>query len=347
MGDAVSDASVGDAVRDASVGDAVSDASVGDAVSSVRVGDAVSRASVGDIVSGSLSLLVIGGHGQLGSEVAAACRAGSVLAPGSGELDITDGQQARDAVAALVRGAAGRRPVVINTAAYTAVDRAETDVDQAFRVNAIGPGLVAAACAEFSVPLLHVSTDYVFAGESSRPYEPEDPTGPRSVYGRTKLAGERAVLSSGARGFVVRTAWLYGAAGSNFVKAIARLERSQPTLPVVADQRGSPTWSADLALGLVELAGRADRLAPGVLHCTNSGETTWFEFARAVLEELGADPERVQPCPSAQFPRAAPRPAYSVLSGKAWAGAGLTPLRGWREALAAAFARNRPALVAA
>jgi dTDP-4-dehydrorhamnose reductase len=299
-------------------------------------------------VSRSLSLLVTGGHGQMGSDVVAAGGGvGSVLAPGSGELDITDGQQVRDAVAALVHGAGDRRPVVVNIAAYTAVDRAETDVDRAFQVNAVGPGLVAAACAEFSVPLLHVSTDYVFDGEGSRPYEPGDPTGPRSVYGRTKLAGERAVLSSGARGFVVRTAWLYGAAGSNFVKAIARLERTHPTLPVVDDQRGSPTWSADLALGLVELAGRVDRLAPGILHCTNSGETTWFEFARAVFEELGADPGRIRPCSSAQFPRPAPRPAYSVLSGKAWEGAGLTPLRGWREALAAAFAHNRSALAAA
>jgi dTDP-4-dehydrorhamnose reductase len=295
-----------------------------------------------------LSLLVTGGRGQLGSEVAAAAgSAVSVLAPGSGELDITDGQQVRDAVAALVRDAGDRRPVVINAAAYTAVDHAETDVERAFLVNAVGPGLVAAACAEFSVPLLHVSTDYVFDGEGSRPYEPGDTTGPRSAYGRTKLAGERAVLSSGARGFVVRTAWLYGAAGSNFVKTIARLERSRSTLSVVADQHGSPTWSGDLAVGLVELAERADRVAPGVLHCTNSGETTWFDFARAVFEELGADPGRIRPCSSTEFPRPAPRPAYSVLSGAAWAGAGLTPLRGWREALAAAFAHNRPALAAA
>jgi dTDP-4-dehydrorhamnose reductase len=312
------------------------------------MGGTVSGASMGGTVSGLLSLLVTGGHGQLGSEVAAAAGDGApVLTPGSSELDITDGQRVRDAVAALVRDAGDRSPVVINAAAYTAVDRAETDLEQAFRVNAVGPGLVASACAEFSVPLLHVSTDYVFDGEGSRPYEPGDSTGPRSAYGRTKLAGERAVLSSGARGFVVRTAWLYGAAGSNFVKTMARLERSQSTLSVVADQHGSPTWSADLALGLFELARRADQLTPGVLHCTNSGETTWFEFARAVFEELGADAGRIQPCSSAQFPRPAPRPAYSVLSGAAWAGAGLTPLRGWREALAAAFAQNRPALAAA
>ena len=301
-------------------------------------------------MSAPLALLVTGGKGQLGSEVAAAgdaAGAGLVRAPGSAELDVTDGQQVRDAVASLVRDAGGLRPVVVNAAAYTAVDDAETDSERAYQVNAIGPGLLASACAELSVPLLHVSTDYVFDGLGSRPYEPPDPTGPRSAYGRTKLAGERAVLSSAARAYVVRTAWLYGAVGNNFVKSMARLQRSRPTLSVVDDQRGSPTWSADLAAGLVELAAAADRLRPGVLHCVNGGETTWFGFARAVFEELGADPSRVTPCSSEQFPRPAPRPAYSVLSVAAWESAGLTPLRDWRSALAAAFARHRMALAAA
>lgn len=301
-------------------------------------------------MSAPLALLVTGGKGQLGSEVAAAgdaAGAGLVRAPGSAELDVTDGQLVRDAVASLVRDAGGLRPVVVNAAAYTAVDDAETDSERAYQVNAIGPGLLASACAELSVPLLHVSTDYVFDGLGSRPYEPPDPTGPRSAYGRTKLAGERAVLSSAARAYVVRTAWLYGAVGNNFVKAMARLQRSRPTLSVVDDQRGSPTWSADLAAGLVELAAAADRLRPGVLHCVNGGETTWFGFARAVFEELGADPSRVTPCSSEQFPRPAPRPAYSVLSVAAWKSAGLTPLRDWRSALAAAFARHRMALAAA
>lgn len=301
-------------------------------------------------MSAPLALLVTGGKGQLGSEVAAAgdaAGAGLVRAPGSAELDVTDGQQVRDAVASLLRDAGGLRPVVVNAAAYTAVDDAETDSERAYQVNAIGPGLLASACAELSVPLLHVSTDYVFDGLGSRPYEPPDPTGPRSAYGRTKLAGERAVLSSAARAYVVRTAWLYGAVGNNFVKSMARLQRARPTLSVVDDQRGSPTWSADLAAGLVELAAAADRLRPGVLHCVNGGETTWFGFARAVFEELGADPSRVTPCSSEQFPRPAPRPAYSVLSVAAWKSAGLTPLRDWRSALAAAFARHRMALAAA
>jgi dTDP-4-dehydrorhamnose reductase len=280
----------------------------------------------------SLSLLVTGGQGQLGSELAAAAT-GPVLAPGSRELDITDGQLLRDAVAALVKDA--ERAAVVNAAAYTAVDAAETDQERAYQVNAIGPGLLAAACAEFSVPLVHVSTDYVFDGEGSRPYEPDDATGPRSVYGRTKLAGERAVLSSSARAFVVRTAWLYGATGTNFVKTMVSLEGSRPNIEVVDDQRGSPTWAADLAAGLLELADRGDQLRPGVLHCVNGGQTTWFGLARAVFAELGADPERVSPCTSEQFPRPAPRPAYSVLSCASWARAGLAPLRGWRAALTA------------
>jgi dTDP-4-dehydrorhamnose reductase len=295
-----------------------------------------------------LALLITGGRGQLGSDldaVASVCDGVSaVFAVGSAQLDITDGQRVRDVVASFVDGAAGARPVVVNAAAYTAVDAAETDPERAYQVNAVGPGLLAAACAELSVPLVHVSTDYVFDGDGTVPYEPGDPPAPRSVYGRTKLAGERAVLSSGARGYVVRTAWLYGATGSNFVKTMARLERSRPTLSVVDDQRGCPTWTGDLARGLVELAGATDRVPPGVLHCVNGGETTWYGFARAVFTELGADPGRVEPCSSLAFPRPAPRPAYSVLSVSSWVRAGLTPLRGWREALTGAFHQHRPAL---
>jgi dTDP-4-dehydrorhamnose reductase len=224
---------------------------------------------------------------------------------------------------------------VINAAAYTAVDAAETDEERAFAVNATGPGLLAAACARHDVPLFHVSTDYVFPGDAARPYEPSDETGPRSAYGRTKLAGERQVRATWHRSWVVRTAWVYGASGGNFVKTIARLEKERDELSVVDDQRGSPTWSADLAAGLLELA----RVQPAqrVLHATGGGETTWFGFARAIFEELGADPERVKPCGTADFPRPASRPAYSVLSGQAWRDAGLTPLPGWRDALSTAF----------
>ncbi|SHG47510.1 dTDP-4-dehydrorhamnose reductase [Streptoalloteichus hindustanus] len=294
-----------------------------------------------------LALLVAGGRGQLGRDLAvladAAPEVGFAHAPGSGELDVTDREAVADAVAVLAAAArdAGLRPVVVNASAYTAVDAAESDVERAFQVNSDGPRLLATTCAAQGVPLLHVSTDYVFPGDGDRPYEPEDPTGPQSVYGRSKLAGEREVLRGCERGWVVRTAWVYGAHGANFVKTMCRLERERETLAVVDDQRGTPTWSADLAAGLLELA-RAVAVGRGpaarVLHCTNAGDTTWFGLARAVFEELGADVTRVRPCTTADFPRTAPRPAYSVLSGAAWRDAGLTPLRPWREALTAAFA---------
>jgi dTDP-4-dehydrorhamnose reductase len=291
-----------------------------------------------------LSLLVPGGHGQLGRELAA--RAGwRVHAPGSGDLDVTDVGAVVEAVKTLAMSAAadGLSPVVVNASAYNAVDAAETHTARAFAVNGDGPRLLAAACATAGVPLIHVSTDYVFPGDADRPYDTTDPVRPRTAYGATKVAGEQAVLGSGARAWVVRTAWVYGAYGGNFVKTMARLAASRETLTVVDDQRGCPTWTGDLAAGLLELAARVvsdDAPEARLLHCTGAGETTWFGFARAIFEELGLDPERVRPCTTADFPRPAPRPAYSVLSDRSWREAGLTPMRPWREALAAAFAEH-------
>lgn len=292
-----------------------------------------------------LALLVPGGRGQLGQDVvAAAPDDGLVHAPSSAELDLTDPSAVADAVGVFAATArdAGLRPVVVNAAAYTAVDAAETDFDRAFAVNALGPGYLAANCREHNVPLLHVSTDYVFPGDGTRPYEPSDETGPRSAYGRTKLTGEERVLSTWDSAWVVRTSWVYGEHGANFVKTMARLAATNDTLSVVDDQVGSPTWSLDLARGLVELASLVSSggTPARVLHASGGGETTWFGFARAVFTELGLDPERVRPCTTAEFPRPAPRPAYAVLSGKSWADAGLTPLRHWREALTAAVAAH-------
>ncbi|ONI85935.1 dTDP-4-dehydrorhamnose reductase [Actinosynnema sp. ALI-1.44] len=289
-----------------------------------------------------LALLVPGGNGQLGHDLVAQAPQGSVVHnPGSRDLDVTQAGDVVRAIDALLAAAGDLPPVVINAAAYTAVDAAETDRNGAYSVNADGPRLLAAVCASRQVPLIQVSTDYVFPGDKAEPYEVDDPVGPQSVYGITKLAGESSVLRSGAEAWVVRTAWVYGASGSvNFVKSILRLEGERDSLSVVDDQRGSPTWSADLATGLLELA---DRIVSGdgpksrVLHCTGGGETTWYGFARAIFEELGADPERVKPCTTADFPRPAPRPANSVLSPAAWVDAGLTPLRPWREALSEAF----------
>jgi dTDP-4-dehydrorhamnose reductase len=260
----------------------------------------------------------------------------------SSELDVTDPFAVKDAVAEWARvvrsDSPDHRVVVVNAAAYTAVDAAETDEERAYAVNATAPALLAQACAANGAQLVHVSTDYVFPGDrvGGPPYEVDDATGPRSAYGRTKLAGELAVreLLPDAS-WVVRTAWVYGATGSNFVKTMARFERERETVSVVDDQRGSPTWSRDLARGLWALA-REDAPA-GTYHCTNRGETTWHGFTQGIFEELGADPARVQPTDSGSFARPAPRPAYSVLSPRAWEEAGLPQMPEWRTALAEAF----------
>lgn len=284
-----------------------------------------------------MRLLVTGGSGQLGRDlVAAAARAGitQVHAPGSAELDITDPVAVSHAVAA---ASVGTRLVMINAAAYTAVDAAEGHgAQRAHAVNAEGPAHLARACAAHRAHLVQVSTDYVFAGHGAGPHKADAPTVPGTVYGRTKLAGEHAVLSSGASAHVVRTAWLYGSHGGNFVRTVARLAQGPDPVRVVDDQRGNPTWTADLADGLVALALAADRVPPGVLHCVNAGSTTWFELARAVFTEIGADPDRVRPCSTAEFPRPAPRPANSILDTAGWAAAGLPELRHWRQALRAA-----------
>lgn len=273
-------------------------------------------------------LVVTGAHGQLGR--ALLHLAPGALGPGRAELDITDADAVRDVVKP---GA-----VVINCAAYTAVDRAETDVDAAFAVNAIGPEVLAGVCAAAGARLIHVSTDYVFPGTADRPYEPGDPTGPATVYGRSKLAGEQAVLRIAPAAHIVRTAWVYTGQGSDFVATMRRLEGERDTVRVVNDQIGSPTYAFDLAAGLLELAARpAAAGAHRILHATNAGQGSWFDLARAVFAGLGADPERVQPCGTEDFPRPAPRPAYSVLSGKSWVAAGLAPLRDWRLALSDAL----------
>jgi dTDP-4-dehydrorhamnose reductase len=292
---------------------------------------------------GSLALLVPGAGGQLSTDVLDLVRSQpNTIARGLtiDDLDVTDPFAVKDMVttwAKILRDdSLDHRLVVLNAAAYTAVDKAETDEETAYAVNATAPALLAQACAGVGARLIHVSTDYVFPGDASTPYEVDAPTGPRSAYGRTKLAGEQAVRELlPEAGSVVRTAWLYGATGHNIVKTMARLERERDTVSFVDDQRGSPTWSRDLAAGLLALAG-SDAPA-GTYHCTNAGETTWCGLARAVFEELGADPSRVHPTTTDAFPLPAPRPAYSVLSPRAWKAAGLPERQDWREALAEAF----------
>jgi len=274
--------------------------------------------------------LIVGAGGQLGTDLRRVLADRDVVALSRTSLDVTDEQAVHDAVVDAAPD------FVVNAAAYTAVDAAEADEDAAFAANATAPWLLATACAATGARLVHVSTDYVFAGDADAPYDEAAPTAPKSAYGRTKLAGEHAVLERSAKNYVVRTAWVYGHDGANFVKTMAKLERERDTVSVVDDQRGSPTWAYELAGGLVALASSG---APGgIYHCTNSGETTWFGFTQAIFEELGADPARVLPTTTAAFPRPAPRPAYSVLGNRRWLAAGLEPLPGWRAALHDAFA---------
>jgi dTDP-4-dehydrorhamnose reductase len=276
--------------------------------------------------------MVVGAGGQLGTDLLLALKGQEVASFTRADLDVTDADAVARAVAAAVPS------VIVNAAAYTAVDAAESDEENASVANAIAPGLLAAAAAVAGARFVHVSTDYVFAGDATTPYDEAADTAPRSAYGRTKLEGEKAVLRELADAYVVRSAWVYGATGNNFVKTMARLERDRDTVSVVDDQRGSPTWSFDLATGLVALA--ASGAPGGIYHCTNAGETTWFGFTRAIFEELGADPDRVLPTTTAAFPRPAPRPAYSVLGNRRWLAAGLEPLPHWRDALHEAFARQ-------
>jgi dTDP-4-dehydrorhamnose reductase len=280
-------------------------------------------------------IVITGAGGQLGSVLAAqaAGRDDDVLALTSAQWDITD----PDAAERIVQ----KGDIVINCAAFTNVDAAESDEATAHAVNATGPEHIARACARAGAQLIHVSTDYVFSGDfgadEPRPYEPSDQTAPLGVYGRTKLAGEVAVLDALPQAVVVRTAWLYtGGTGKDFVAIMRRLAAGDGPVDVVDDQSGSPTYVADLAAALLQVAGGG--VSGPVLHAANEGATSRFELARAVFEECGADPQRVRPVSTAQFPRPAARPVYSGLAGRESAERGLTPLRPWRSGLVAALA---------
>ncbi|MGW2522466.1 dTDP-4-dehydrorhamnose reductase [Streptomyces sp. NPDC001617] len=280
--------------------------------------------------------LITGATGMLGQDVLARLGQDDEPALGlcRGDLDLTDADSVHAAVDA-------HRPrIVVNCAAWTAVDDAETHEADALRVNGDAPRHLAEACAKAGAVLIQVSTDYVFDGAGTSPYPEDAATAPRSAYGRTKLAGEQAVSATlSDTGYVVRTAWLYGAGGGNFVRTMIGLESARDTVDVVDDQRGQPTWTVDLADRLVRLgrAALAGTAPPGVYHGTSGGETTWFGLAREVFRLLGADPARVRPTTSTAFVRPAPRPAYSVLGHDRWPQAGIEPIRPWREALQAAF----------
>lgn len=285
--------------------------------------------------------MITGAGGQVGRFLAvrAEQRGHTVAAYTSAQWDITDAAAAEQVIA--------NGDVVVNCAALTAVDAAEADEEKAYAVNATGAENVAKACARRGARLIHISTDYVFSGQFSgapRPYELDDPTGPRSVYGRSKLAGELAVLAALPGAIVARTAWVYtGGTGSDFVALMRAKAAGAETVDVVADQVGSPTYVADLCDALLEIAESfpGGAIRGPVLHVANSGPASRFDQARAVFAAVGADPERVRPVGTDAHPRPAPRPEYSALGGEQSAEAGLTRLRPWRDALADALS-TRP-----
>ncbi len=275
--------------------------------------------------------LITGAGGMLGRDLQTALADHSVTALIRLELDITDPLACAEAVAG--------HDVVLNAAAYTAVDAAETDEQQATLINAAGAENLARASAAAGAVLVQYSTDYVFSGDDAGPYPEDAQPAPVSAYGRSKAEGERRARAAHPEGTIVlRTAWLYGAHGPNFVRTMMRLYREQGAITVVDDQHGQPTWTRDLAEQTVRMLDTGLRC--GTLHGTNAGATTWHGFARAIVENLGGDPDTVMPTDSAQFARPARRPANSVLAHDGWARLGLAPMRPWRAALDDAMAEG-------
>jgi len=268
-------------------------------------------------------ILVTGARGMLATDVIDALRAAGLPQPtltDRDELDILDA----DAVAALV----AEHDLVINCAAYTAVDAAEENEDLALAINATGPANLAAACAEHGARLVHISTDYVFAGDATEPYAEDAEMAPAGAYGRTKAAGERAVWEAGADALILRTAWLYGRGGNCFPKTIAKAGKERGALTVVNDQIGQPTWTRDVAAFMLRLLEAG---APkGTYHATSSGQCSWFDFATAIVASAGLG-DIVTPTDSAAFKRPAPRPAWSVLGHAANEAIGVEGIGPWDE----------------
>jgi len=283
--------------------------------------------------------LITGGSGQLGwaMQKELSSRGLNFIATKSSELDITKPLKINQLVDSIKPG------VIVNTAAWTDVDGAETNQSGAYSVNALGSQNLAIAASKIGARLVQVSTDYVFSGENTAPWCENAAHNPQSVYGSTKSEGERFVQASlPADSYVVRTAWLYSAEGKNFSKTMTNLaSNSAGEVKVVSDQLGQPTFAGDLAKQIVELVLSG---APvGVYHGTNSGQSTWFEFAQEIFKLIGADISRLIPVSTSEYPRPAKRPSYSVLGHAAWANTTVPVMRDWRIALAEAM----PAIISA
>jgi dTDP-4-dehydrorhamnose reductase len=270
-------------------------------------------------------VLITGAAGQLGSDLvpAFAGEGHEVVATTRRELDLSDRASVTEAISSV------SPDVIVHAGAWTAVDLAETEADAAFRVNALGTRWVAAAARSVGAHVCYISTDYVFDGDSDAPYHEWSPTNPRTVYGASKLAGERE-LDQVPGSTIVRLSWVMGPHGANFLKTMLRLSAERDELRVVDDQRGCPTFTVDAAPTIRTLAmGRY----PGVHHVCNQGPTTWFEVARAVVSAAGRDPAMVKPIGAADYAAAAPRPASSVLDNAVLRSLGLPLLPDWRDSL--------------
>jgi len=277
------------------------------------------------VTSTRLKILVTGASGQLGKELAQLPRQTDIEIIGltREQLDITDLVVCRKVLDEY------RPNAVIHCAAYTAVDQAEAEPDLAFSVNAAGTRNLAVAAEEIGAKFLYISTDYVFDGRGTTPYIEYDAPNPQTVYGKSKFAGEQLVQTLNSRYFIVRTAWIYGKHGNNFVETMLKLAGEKDELKVVRDQIGSPTYALDLAYFLIDLV-RTDYY--GTYHVSNTGSCSWYEFASAIFREAGIT-IKLEPCTTSEFPRPAPRPAYSVMDQWMLRSTGLQPLRSWEEAL--------------
>jgi dTDP-4-dehydrorhamnose reductase len=282
-----------------------------------------------------MKTILIGANGQLGTDIRATWPADGLVTFTSADLDVTDRARVFETVAAHAPD------LVLNTAAFHNVDVCETEAERACAVNAIGPLHLADACAEHGATLMHLSTDYVFSGAAGRAYSESDPPDPVNVYGATKAAGEVIIRQRLERHYIVRGSGLFGVAGAagkggNFVETMLRLAREGKPITVVDDQVLSPTFTADLAAKLLEIA-RSGLF--GTYHVSGCGSCSWYEFARAIFEDCDLTPE-LSPTTTAAFGAKARRPAYSVLSNDALARAGIPPMRPWREALRDYLARK-------
>lgn len=288
-----------------------------------------------------LRILVAGRSGQVAQSLVEAAKARpgiELIAMGRPDLDISDQASVDQAVADI------DPDMVINAAAYTAVDKAEEEREAAFDGNKAGPRHLAEATAANELPLIHISTDYVFDGQGERPYKEGDPTAPLGVYGESKLAGERVVTGTNPRHLILRTAWVYGAYGANFLKTMLRVAESRDELSVVADQRGAPTSSHAIAEVLLDIAEgiRDGKDAWGVYHMAAQGETVWADFAEAIFEasaQHGGPSAAVKHIPSSEYPTPAARPAYSVLDSSKLKDAFGTQIPHWRDPIEGIVAR--------